>query len=278
MADLGLADADRRDIRRIDLSSQLVDSSRDHAMNIASENVVNEQAVRILLIEDDEGICLLLEEYLEEHGYAVRCVHDGLAAMRKLERENWNLVLLDIMLPGLSGLEVLQRLRRSSDVPVILLTALGEESDRVAGLDGGADDYIVKPFSPRELLARIESVLRRSGMKRTARPSVIDFGVLSLECNRRELHVKGTKVDLSDQEFDTLLLLFRHNGRVVPRDEMTRTLLGRNPRPFDRAIDIRMSRLRQKLVPFGDCIRGVRGVGYEFIPPTNPMPGAPLES
>jgi len=241
-------------------------------MNESSDHAASDRSVRILLIEDDEEICLLLEEYLEEQGYLVRSVHDGLAAMRKLERESWNLVLLDIMMPGLSGLEVLDRLRRSSDMPVILLTALGEESDRVAGLRRGADDYIVKPFSPRELVARIESLLRRSGLKRTILPNLIEFPPLSLDCHRRELLILGRKVELTDQEFDTLLLLARHSGRVIPRDEMTQALLGRKLRPFDRAMDIRMSRLRQKLVPFGECIRCVRGVGYEFVPPGDPLP------
>jgi DNA-binding response OmpR family regulator len=222
---------------------------------------------RLLLVEDDEEICLLLEEYLEEHGYQVRSVHDGLAAMRKLERETWSIVLLDIMLPGLSGLEVLERLRRIGSTPVILLTALGEESDRVTGLDRGADDYVVKPFSPRELLARIESLLRRSGLSRSARPNRIECRPLSLDCDRRELAVDGRKVELTDQEFDTLLMLARNLGRVVSRDDMTRVLLGRNPRPFDRAIDLRMSRLRHKIEPYGDCIRSVRGIGYEFVPP-----------
>lgn len=222
---------------------------------------------RLLLVEDDEEICLLLEEYLEDQGYSVKSVHDGLAAIRKLERERWSLVLLDIMMPGLSGLEVLERLRRTDETPVILLTALGEESDRVTGLDRGADDYVVKPFSPRELLARIESLLRRSGQRRSVRPNRIECRPLSLDCDRHELTLEGRKIDLTEQEFDTLLMLVRNLGRVVPRDDMTRVLLGRNPRPFDRAIDLRMSRLRQKIDPFGDCIRSVRGVGYEFVPP-----------
>lgn len=222
---------------------------------------------RLLLVEDDEEICLLLEEYLQDNGFAVKSVHDGLTAMRKLERDQWSLILLDIMLPGLSGLEVLERLRRTDETPVILLTALGEETDRVTGLDRGADDYVVKPFSPRELLARIESLLRRSGLKRSTRPNRIECHPLTLDCDRRELAVDGRMIDLTEQEFDTLLMLVRNLGRVVARDEMTRVLMGRSLRPFDRAIDLRMSRLRQKIDPYGECIRSVRGIGYEFVPP-----------
>lgn len=226
-----------------------------------------ESRPRLLLVEDDEEICLLLEEYLEDRGFFVKSVQNGLSAMRKLERERWDVVLLDIMLPGLSGLEVLERFRRTDQTPVILLTALGEEADRVTGLDRGADDYVVKPFSPRELLARIESLMRRSGLRRSARPNRIECGPLALDCDRRDLAIDGRKVELTDQEFDTLSMLVRNLGRVVSRENMTRVLLGRNLRPFDRAIDLRMSRLRQKIEPFGDCIRSVRGVGYEFVPP-----------
>ncbi|MBI1323295.1 response regulator [bacterium] len=246
--------------------------------NLTEPADANESRPRLLLVEDDEEICLLLEEYLDEHGFHVRSVQDGLAAMRKLERERWDVVLLDIMLPGLTGLEVLERFRRTDQTPVILLTALGEETDRVTGLDRGADDYVVKPFSPRELLARIESLLRRSGLRRSVRPNRIECGPLTLDCDRRDLAVEGRKVELTDQEFDTLMMLVRNLGRVVSRDDMTRVLLGRNPRPFDRAIDLRMSRLRQKIEPFGDCIRSVRGIGYEFVPPGSESPnGEPAE-
>jgi len=236
-------------------------------MNPEEPGEAESERPRLLLVEDDEEICLLLEEYLADQGYSVKSVHNGLAAIRKLERERWSVVLLDIMMPGLSGLEVLERLRRTDETPVILLTALGEESDRVTGLDRGADDYVVKPFSPRELLARIESLLRRSGQRRSVRPNRIECRPLSLDCDRHELTLEGRKIDLTEQEFDTLLMLVRNLGRVVSRDDMTRVLLGRNPRPFDRAIDLRMSRLRQKIDPYGDCIRSVRGIGYEFVPP-----------
>lgn len=221
----------------------------------------------ILLIEDDDDICMLLEEYLDDQGFKVISVQDGPGGIRRFERTTPDVVLLDIMLPGLSGLEVLDRIRRTSTTPVILLTALGQEDDRVKGLDRGADDYIVKPFSPRELLARIQSLLRRSGMRQNAISNVLEFPPIELDCNFREMKIDGQKVALSDQEFETILMLARNHGRVVSRDEMSRMLLDRPAGPFDRATDIRISRLRSKISPWGECIRSVRGLGYEFVPP-----------
>lgn len=223
--------------------------------------------IQILVVEDDEGICMLLEEYLQDNGFDVKCVHDGTSAIRRFERGTFDLILLDIMLPGLSGLEVLDRVRRTSMVPVILLTALGEEADRVKGLDRGADDYIVKPYSPRELLARIQSLLRRMGRRTSLPANVIEMKPLQFHCDHRELTIQGEKVALTDQEFETLIMLVRNIGRVVSRDEMSRLLLGRPAGPQDRATDIRICRLRIKIAPWGDCIRSVRGMGYEFVPP-----------
>ena len=231
------------------------------------ENKMESQAIQILVVEDDEEICILLEEYLEDHGFQVRCVHDGTSAIRKFERGTFELILLDVMLPGVSGLEVLDRVRRTSQVPILLLTALGEEDDRVKGLDRGADDYMVKPFSPRELLARIQSLLRRSGLRGSLPANTIEMQPLVFHCDQRELTISGEKVPLTDQEFETLMLLVRNMGRVVSRDEMSRLLLGRPAGPQDRATDIRISRLRNKISPWGDCIHSVRGLGYEFVPP-----------
>lgn len=221
----------------------------------------------VLLVEDDVEISKLLQDFLEENEFRVSCVTDGLAALRKIEKTGFALILLDLMLPGVPGLEVLDRIRRTSQTPVIILTAMGEETDKIAGLERGADDYIVKPFSPRELLARMHSLLRRSGFRGEAVSHRLEFNPISIDCQFRELRIEGIPVTVSDQEFETLLILARNIGRVVSRDEMSRILLGRPARAFDRAIDIRMSRLRTKLSPWGDCIRSVRGVGYEFIPP-----------
>ena len=226
--------------------------------------------IEILLIEDDAEIARLLIEFLEEQSFRVTCASDGHSALRVFEKRNFELILLDLMLPGIPGLEVLDRIRRGSRTPVIILTAMGDESDKISGLERGADDYIVKPFSPRELLARIQSLLRRSGYRHETLANRLEFGPMVIDCQFRELKIQSTAIALSDQEFETILLLARNIGRVVTRHEMSRLLLGRPARAFDRAIDIRMSRLRNKIAPWGDCIRSVRGIGYEFIPPHQP--------
>lgn len=222
---------------------------------------------KILVIEDDEEICMLLEDYLIDQGFKVRCLHDGAEGLKRALKGGWDIILLDIMLPSLTGLEVLQSIRRTSTVPVILLTAMGEESDRVKGLDAGADDYIVKPFSPRELLARIQSVLRRSGLKHTPAQNIIEWKPLLFDCTHREMSIDGEKLGLTDQEFETMIVLVKNRGRIVSRDELSLVLMGRPVGPYDRATDIRISRLRSKIGKWGECIRSVRGKGYEFIPP-----------
>ncbi|MFM7130183.1 MAG: response regulator transcription factor [bacterium] len=223
--------------------------------------------IQVLLVEDDPEIARLLGEFLQENDLAVTCVMDGLHALRRIEKTSFSVILLVLMLPGVPGLEVLDRIRRTSQTPVIILTAIGEEADKIEGLQRGADDYLVKPFSPRELLARIQSLLRRSGYRSESPTQRMEFQPLAIDCQFRDVSIDGQKVPLTDQEFETLLLLARNMGRVVTRDEMSKILLGRPSRTFDRAIDIRMSRLRAKIAPWGECIRSVRGMGYEFIPP-----------
>ena len=221
----------------------------------------------VLVIEDDEEICILLEEYLIDNGFKVKCVHDGATGLKKATQGVWDFVLLDIMLPVMSGLNLLRRLRRTTNVPVILLTAMGEESDRIIGLNSGADDYIVKPFSPGELLARIQSIMRRSGLKYVAPQEIIEWNPMAFDCIHREMAIDGKKLSLTDQEFETIMFLVRNCGRIVSRDELSIALLGRPATYLDRATDIRISRLRTKIAPWGDCLRGVRGQGYEFVPP-----------
>lgn len=236
-------------------------------MSSMSNEPGSDGQTQILLVEDDPEIARLLCEFLQENEFAVSCVMDGLHALRMIEKISFSVILLDLMLPGVPGLEVLDRIRRTSQTPVIILTAIGEETDKIEGLQRGADDYLVKPFSPRELLARIQSLLRRSGYRSESQTQRLEFQPLAIDCQFRDLSIDGQKVPLTDQEFETLLLLARNMGRVVTRDEMSKILLGRPSRTFDRAIDIRMSRLRAKIAPWGECIRSVRGIGYEFVPP-----------
>jgi DNA-binding response OmpR family regulator len=218
---------------------------------------------RVLLIEDDDRLAQLTARYLESHGVAVTWVADGRDGLAEALKGQADVVVLDLMLPRLSGLELVRELRARLDVPLIMVTALGEEADRVLGLESGADDYLPKPFSPRELLARLRAVLRRaqpgSGAER------LEEGPVSLDVAAREARVDGRPVELTGLEFDLLVALVRRAGRVIPRE----ALLGEAGRSdtvvSERTVDVHISHLRQKL---GDdpprLIKTVRGVGYVF--------------
>jgi two-component system response regulator CpxR len=224
---------------------------------------------RVLVIDDDLELCELLEEYLGGEGFAVDAVHDGVAGAERATAGEHDLVVLDVMLPGLNGLDVLRRIRESSGVPVLMLTARGEEVDRIVGLEIGADDYLPKPFNPRELAARMRAVLRRtvagSGGGAEERLEVAD---LRLDPARRSARRAGQDVELTGIEFELLAVLVRSAGTVVPRDELSRSALGRRASPFDRSLDVHVSNLRRKLGPLpdgGDRIKTVRGVGYQYV-------------
>jgi DNA-binding response OmpR family regulator len=219
--------------------------------------------VPILLIDDDARLHQLLSSYLEQNGYQLSYACDGATGLAALARGHHEAVLLDGMMPGLDGLEVLRRIRATSSIPVIMLTARGDEADRVVGLELGADDYVAKPFSPRELLARLRAVMRR------AHPEVereeLTVGDLSANLGTREVNVGGMPIDLTGLEFDLLVAMMQRAGRVVPRATML-TLAGRDDVTVnERAVDVHISKLRKKL---GDDpraptrIRTVRGVGY----------------
>jgi DNA-binding response OmpR family regulator len=219
--------------------------------------------VRALLIDDDVRLSELLSNYLGQNGIQVAQALDGTRGIAMLDAGAYDLVLLDVMMPGLDGLEVCKRIRAKSAVPIVMLTARGDETDRVVGLEIGADDYLAKPFSPRELLARIRAVLRRampdpSRERLTAGDIVIDVG-------SREVHLAGRAVELTGIEFDLLVALVRRAGRVVPRDALL-SLAGRDDVTVgERTVDVHISHLRSKL---GDDprspkrIKTVRGVGY----------------
>jgi two-component system, OmpR family, response regulator len=216
---------------------------------------------QILLIDDDTRLRELLAEYLGSHGLVVTCASDGALGLRELERQSFEAVVLDIMMPGMDGLEALRRIRAKSPVPVLMLTAKGDETDRIVGLEIGADDYIGKPFSPRELLARLRAVLRRaSGMVRDER--LVD-GPLTLDLASRTTTLEGAAIDLTGYEFDLLRLLIQRSGRIVARDALQRET-GREE-VSDRAIDVHISHLRKKLGEMqGARIKTVRGVGYVY--------------
>jgi two-component system response regulator CpxR len=228
---------------------------------------------RILVIDDDVELCNLVGEYLEAEGFRVESVHDGERGLQRALAGEHVLVVLDVMLPGVNGFEVLRRVRNSSRIPVLLLTARGEDVDRIVGLEIGADDYLPKPFNPRELVARIHAILRRtqSVEKLGAQPDeILKVGDIELDPATRSVRQAGRPVDLTSVEFSLLQVLLGEAGRVVTREHLTDAVLSRKFSPFDRSIDMHVSKVRKKL---GDSegatghIKTVRGVGYIFARP-----------
>ncbi|MFO0907326.1 MAG: response regulator transcription factor [Isosphaeraceae bacterium] len=221
------------------------------------------RVTRILVIDDDAELCDLMRAFFEPHGFVVEARHDGGSGLDRALSGGFDLILLDVMMPVLDGFAILKRLRRQSDVPVIMLTARTTQADRVAGLDAGADDYLPKPFGPEELLARIRAVLRRA-TRPSAMPEVYEVEGVRVVPQAREVAVEGQPVALTSIEFDMLALLVREAGRVVTRDELTASLQRRRTSAFDRVLDVHVSHLRRKLGARGALIRTVRGVGYLF--------------
>src|SRR5580765_1301826 len=229
---------------------------------------------RILVIDDDVELCHLVGEYLRAEGFTVECVHDGESGLKKASAGEYLLAVLDVMLPGINGFEVLRRIRATSRLPVLLLTARGEDVDRIVGLEIGADDYLPKPFNPRELVARIRAILRRTrSLERggAGQPSeVLRVGEVELDPGTRTVLQKGKAVELTSVEFNLLHVLLREAGRVVPRERLVDIVLSRKFSPFDRSIDMHVSKIRKKLGDSDsgvDHIKTVRGVGYIFTRP-----------
>ena len=222
---------------------------------------------QLLLIDDDIELCALLTDYLQAEGFEVEAVHNGESGLQKALTGNYSIVVLDVMLPGISGLDVLRRLRPQSRVPVLLLTARGEDVDRIVGLELGADDYVPKPFNTRELLARIQAILRRV-QGGQAPGSVVVVGDVTLDPGARTVQRDGQKLDFTSVEFDLLRYLLENAGNVVPREELAERVLGRRFSPFDRSIDMHISKIRRKLLDESDeLIKTVRGTGYIYARP-----------
>ena len=222
-------------------------------------------ASRVLIIDDDERLNGLLTEYLGKFGYSVRAATRPSAGLRSLKSDPPDLVILDVMLPEMDGLAVCRRIRESSHVPVIMLTARGDVSDRIVGLELGADDYLPKPFEPRELVARMQAVLRRRAEDAT---DIVRAGAVEVNWTTRAARVHGRELALTTAEFELLGFLVRNRGKVLSRERIIEGTHDINWAAFDRSIDVLISRLRQKL---GDdskrpaFIRTVRGVGYSFV-------------
>ena len=219
----------------------------------------------ILVVEDEHNIASLITLYLTNEGFDVRCVADGARALEEIEHICPALIVLDVMLPGLDGLEVCRRLRARSRIPIIMLTARDQEVDRIVGLELGADDYVTKPFSPRELVARVKAVLRRT----EERPRVpeadapVSLGAVHVEPARRQVRVAGESVELTAKEFDLLVFLIRNEGIVCSRDRLLEQVWGYD-RPVDtRTVDSHIRTLRAKLGSGAAIIKTLRGVGYK---------------
>ncbi len=228
---------------------------------------------RILIVDDDTELCELLQEYLTAEELSSESVHDGLSGLNKIKNENFDLVILDIMLPEMNGLDLLKEVRKTSKIPVIMLTAKGDEIDRVLGLELGADDYIPKPFSPRELVARIRAVFRR--LEITANKNKdnykIELNGVILDSSTKSVTKDGQNLSLTEVEFSLLEQLMRSAGNVVERQDLALKVLGRRLTYDDRSLDVHMSNLRKKLGNQGgnDLIKTIRGIGYLYVKPEN---------
>lgn len=224
----------------------------------------------ILVVDDDAQILELVARFLRSCGFTVRTARDGGDMTATLAERQVDLIVLDLMLPGTNGLDLCRELRKTSSVPVVMLTAKGDDVDRITGLEIGADDYLAKPFNPRELLARVNAVLRRTAANLTQpgrRHRGFGFAGWKLDVLKRELtRSDGVVVDLSAGEFDLLVTFLEAPQRVLSRDYLLDTARNRELEPFDRAIDVQVSRLRRKIEDGGELIKTVRGAGYIFAP------------
>ncbi len=220
---------------------------------------------KILVADDDKNICELLRLYLEKDGYSAKCVYDGKTALEELSKGLYSAAILDIMMPLVDGMEVLKEIRKQSKLPVIMLTAKGETVDKVLGLEFGADDYVVKPFDSKELLARLKAVLRRTGTDNTE-DEALNFENLYLNKSTYELKVNGKLVDIPPKEFELLTFLCSHPNKVYTRDQLLNEVWGYDYFGDSRTVDVHVKRLREKIDAVSDkwSLRTIWGVGYKF--------------
>jgi len=223
---------------------------------------------RLLLIDDDKELSAMLGEYLTTEGIDVEYAYNGKQGIEKALAEDFDAIVLDVMMPGLDGFEVLRRLRVESSVPVLMLTAKGDDVDRIVGLEIGADDYLPKPFNPRELLARLRAVLRRTqaSSHQVDNEQLLQIGLLELIPASRSALVAGKPLDLTSTEFNLLLTLIKQAGKVVSKETLSELSMGRKLEKYDRSIDMHMSNLRKKMAQsgVGEMIITVRGQGYQL--------------
>jgi DNA-binding response OmpR family regulator len=231
---------------------------------------------KILVVDDDVELCELVQQYLGSQGFHVDAVHDGTAGVSESLSNAYDLVILDVMLPGIRGFEALRQIRAKSSVPVVMLTAHGEDVDRIVGLEIGADDYMPKPFNPRELAARIHAVLRRTaGTTREGKAqSVFALGDIRLDMLSRTAYQKDRQVELTSAEFELLTQFLKAPGQVLAREDLVKNALGRESEPADRSLDVHISNLRRKLgfaEDGAERIRAIRNVGYVYVVANPPL-------
>lgn len=224
---------------------------------------------KVLIIDDDEELCDLVSEYLSVEGFTVESMNDGEAGLNRARAGGFDLVILDVMMPKKNGFDVLRELRQTSRLPVLMLTARGDDMERIVGLEIGADDYLPKPFNPRELVARIRAILRRASGEATDQtlPEKVVIEDLELSASSRSATIARTEIILTSLEFDLLAALARHAGTVVKKEELSETVLERELSPYDRSLDMHISNLRKKLGlrPDGtERIKTIRSVGYIY--------------
>ena len=226
------------------------------------ENIAN-----ILIIDDDEELGSMLQDFFKPDNISITIALSGEAGLDRIGKKNFDLVILDIMLPGMNGMEVLKTIRKNNEIPVIMLTARGEEIDRIIGLEIGADDYLSKPFNPRELSARIKAILKRSQSRGLTKKKKI--GSITIDERSRKVYVNKLPLKLTGTEFEILRALVSNPGKVISKDELSENILGRKLLPYDRSIDTHISNLRNKLGEAsnsGVIIQNQRGIGYILIP------------
>ena len=221
-----------------------------------------EKPLSLLLVDDDVELCGMMKEFFGGAGHSLDSVHNGREGLAVALHGSYDLLILDVMLPEIDGFAVLQQLRRSKSLPVIMLTARVHRDDRIQGLNAGADDYLPKPFDPDELMARVQAVLRRTSTAMQQAGATLDAGRIRIDLSTREVWSEGIPVELTGTEFDLLELLMRKKGNVVSREEITALLFEREATPYDRFLDVHISHLRTKLRGGRGLIRAVRGVGY----------------
>jgi len=222
---------------------------------------------RVLIIDDDEELCELVSEYLTAEGFETECVHSGDKGLERAKSGEHDLAILDVMLPKMNGFEVLRNIREDSELPVIMLTARGEDAERISGLEGGADDYLPKPFNPRELLARLRAILRRVEARDSDSPEVFEVDDIELSSAARAANVGGEDVTLTSVEFDLLATLLKHAGTTVRKEDLSEMVLERKLSPYDRSLDMHISNLRKKLglrQDGSERIKTIRSVGYIY--------------